>query len=429
LCYTDIMKKLILILITTLITLCGCGQQEAAQYEELPPMAEIEITCDEAPGEEYIDAKVTASLVEDDGEKSILGSQAEIKLRGNSSKEAVKKAYNVKFEEELSFLGMDPGKKWCLVSDPFDKSLLRPALGFAYAKAIGIEGTPEACLSKVYLNEEYMGVYTVTEPVECGTGRVEIDPENGDFLLERNYDRIEEDKAYIESYEGFRFEINEPEEPNEEALRQCGLLLQEAEEAIVSGEHGKYSKKIDVDSFVDFYIFNELIKDIDFGEYSTRYYFKDGVMYAGPPWDLDLTMGNVSVEKDEDKYAIYFTGTIEETPDTDDFYDSAEGKWAEYGDYYYWLCMDPWFMEKVSKRWSEIRDITENIVLDNQLGTNLIDRYMSAYSSELEEDFDMYRGQLHVSEWQTPADTYKENVEMLRQWLVKRIEYLDTIFH
>lgn len=423
------MKKLILILITTLITLCGCGQQEAAQYEELTPIAEIEITCDEAPGEEYIDAKVIASLVEDDGEKSILGSQAEIKLRGNSSKEAVKKAYNVKFEEELSFLGMDPGKKWCLVSDPFDKSLLRPALGFAYAKAIGIEGTPEACLAKVYLNEEYMGVYTVTEPVECGAGRVEIDPGNGDFLLERNYDRVEEDKAYIESYEGFRFEINEPEEPDEEALRQCGLLLQEAEEAIVSGEHGKYSKKIDVDSFVDFYIFNELIKDIDFGEYSTRYYFKDGIMYAGPPWDLDLTMGNVSVEKDEDKYAIYFTGTIEEKPDTDDFYDSAEGKWAEYGDYYYWLCMDPWFMKKVSKRWSEIRDITENIVLDNQLGTNLIDRYMSAYNSELEEDFDMYRGQLHVSEWQTPADTYKENVEMLRQWITYRIEYLDTIFH
>lgn len=423
------MKKLIIVLITTLITLCGCGQQEVAQYEELPPMAEIELTCDEAPGEEYIDAKVIASWVEDDGEKSILGSQAEIKLRGNSSKEAVKKAYNVKFEEELSFLGMDPGKKWCLVSDPFDKSLLRPALGFAYAKAIVIEGTPEACLSKVYLNEEYMGVYTVTEPVECGTGRVEIDPENGDFLLERNYDRIEEDKAYIESYEGFRFEINEPEEPNEEALRQCGLLLQDAEEAIVSGEHGKYSRKIDVDSFVDFYIFNELIKDIDFGEYSTRYYFKDGIMYAGPPWDLDLTMGNVSVEKDEDKYAIYFTGSIEEKPDTDDFYDSAEGKWAEYGDYYYWLCMDPWFMKKVSKRWSEIRDITENIALDNQLGTNLIDRYLSAYGTELEEDFDMYKGELHISERQTPADTYEENVEMLRQWITYRIEYLDTIFH
>ncbi|MBQ3520523.1 MAG: hypothetical protein IJA50_01315, partial [Firmicutes bacterium] len=80
------MKKLILILITTLITLCGCGQQEVAQYEELPPMAEIELTCDEAPGEEYIDTKVIASLVEDDGEKSVLGSQAEIKLRGNSSK-------------------------------------------------------------------------------------------------------------------------------------------------------------------------------------------------------------------------------------------------------------------------------------------------------------------------------------------------------
>ncbi len=428
-CYTGNMKKLIVILITTLITLCGCGQQETVQYEELQPMPAVEITCVETPGEEYIDAKVTASWSETDGKKDISGMQAEIKLRGNSSKEAVKQAYNVKFGEEVDLLGMDPGKKWCLVSNPFDKSLLRPALGFAYAKAIGIEGTPEAHLCKVSLNGEYMGVYTVTEPVESGDGRVDIDPENGDFLLERNYDRIEDDKAYIESYEGFRFEINEPEEPDEEALRQCGLLLQEAEEAIVSGEHGKYSKKIDVDSFVDFYIFNELIKDIDFGEYSTRYYFMDGIMYAGPPWDLDMTMGNISAEKHEDKYAIYFTGDVNEKPDGNDFYSSAEGGWAQYGDYYYWLCMDPWFMEKVSERWDEIRSITVNLVEDNEYGTNLLDRYTGAYVEDLEQDFEMYKGELHVSEWQKPADTYADNVEMVRNWIMMRIEYLDTIFH
>lgn len=428
-CYTDIMKKLIIVLITTLITLCGCGQQEVAQYEELPPMAEIELTCEGTPGEEYINAKVTATWSDADEEKRISGAKAEIKLRGNSSKEAEKKAYNVKFEDEFGFLGMDPGKKWCLVSNPFDKSLLRPALGFAYAKALGIEGTPDVRLCKVWLNGHYNGVYTVTEPVESGEGRVEIDSENGDFLLERNYDRLEADKAYIESYEGFRFEINEPEEPDESALRECGVLLQDAEEAIVSGKHSKYSKKIDVDSFVDFYIFNELIKDIDFGEYSTRYYFKDGIMYAGPPWDLDMTMGNIAAEKDEDKYMIYFTGSIDKKPDTGDFYSSAESEWAVYGDYYYWLCMDPWFMDKVSRRWEEVRSITVNLAENNEPGTNLIDRYLSEYGDALEEDFNMYKEELHVSEWQYPAGTYLENVEMLRHWISQRIEYLDTMFH
>ncbi len=423
------MKKLIVILITTLITLCGCGQQETAQYEELQPMPSVGLTCAETPGEDYIDAKVTASWSEADGKKDISDMQAEIKLRGNSSKEADKKAYNIKFGEEVDFLGMDAGKKWCFVSDPFDKSLLRPAIGFSYADAIGIEGTPEVRLCKVSLNDDYLGVYTVTEPVESGEGRVDIDPENGDFLLERNYDRIEDDKTYIESYEGFRFEINEPEEPDTLAYEQCAALLEEAEAAIVSGDHSKYRKLIDVDSFVDFYIFNELVKDIDFGEYSTRYYFKDSVMYAGPPWDLDMTMGNISAEKHEDKYAIYFTGDVNEKPDGNDFYSSAKGVWAQYADYYYWLCMDPWFMEKVSERWDEIRSITVNLVEDNEHGINLINRYMNAYGNELEEDFDMYKGELHVSEWQKPADTYEENVEMLRKWIVKRTEYLDTIFH
>ena len=428
-CYTGNMKKLVMILFTTLILLCGCGQQEAVQYEIPEQLPEIKLTCDGTPGEEYIDAKVTASWAEAGNEKDIFDVQAEVKLRGNSSKEAEKKAYNVKFKEELCFLGMDEGKKWCFVSDPFDKSLLRPAVGFTYAKALGIEGTPEFCMCRVWINDKYMGVYTVTEPVETGTGRVEIDTDNGDFLLERNLDREETDKAYIESYLGFRFEINEPEEPDESSLRECGILLQDAEEAISSSDHSKYKEFIDVDSFVDFYIFNELIKDIDFGEYSTRYYFKDGIMYAGPPWDLDMTMGNISAEKDEDKYAIYFTGSIDEKPDVNEFYSSSQGEWAMYGDYYYWLCMDPWFMDKVSDRWDEVCTITENLTEDNEMGTNLIDRYLSVYSSELEEDFQMYKGELHISEWQKPADTYTENVEMLRHWISQRSKYLDTMFH
>ena len=41
----------------------------------------------------------------------------------------------------------------------------------------------------------------------------------------------------------------------------------------------------------------------------------------------------------------------------------------------------------------------------------------------------MYENELHVSEWQKPADTYIDNVQMLRNWISKRVEYLDTILH
>lgn len=424
------MKKTVVLLLTTVVLLCGCGHnEESAPGGTLPPMSVINIACEEAPGEEYIPAKVTASWGEGDSAKEICDEPAEIKLRGNSSKEAVKKAYNIKFEEDVDFLGMDPGGKWAMVSNPFDKSMLRPAIGFSYAEAIGIEGTSDIELCQVVLNGKLMGVYMAAEPVESGEGRLEIDAEDGDFLIERNMDRAEDDKAYIESGWGLRFEINEPEEPDKDSYDELESLLDDAEEAIMTSDHRKYKKYIDVDSFVNYYILHELIKDIDFGEYSTRYYFKDGLMYAGPPWDPDLTMGNVSAVKNEEKYAIYFTGSINENPDADDFYRSAEGEWANTGDYYYWLCMDPWFMEKVSERWEEIRSITVNLAEDNELGENLIDRYMNAYGEELEGDFEMYKSELHVSEWQKPADTYAGNVEMLRKWILARIEYLDTIFH
>ena len=197
-------------------------------------------------------------------------------------------------------------------------------------------------------------------------------------------------------------------------------MIEKAEDAIYTTNHRKYGKYIDVDSFVDFYIFHELVKDIDFGEYSTRYYFKDGIMYAGPPWDLDFTMGNVAVNKDEDKYMVYNVSR--------DFYGSAEGLWAYGEDYYYTLCQDPWFMDKVAYRWSEVRPIAENLAADNELGVNVIDQYVAEYRNILEKDFERYGQEVHVSEWQKPGKTYIENVDMLKNRIIKRIEYLDTQF-
>lgn len=429
------MKKIKIILSIAIFAFCGCAfcgcgqdqeEQTTAVAESLTPMGEIKIQCEEIPSEEYQNAKVIASWILGDNEdtgnnKVIVGDDnAEIKLRGNTSKEAVKKAYNIKFQEPVELLGMEEGKKWALVSNPFEKSMLRPAIGFELAAAMSIEYTSEVKLCQVWLNDQWMGVYSVMEPVEAGEGRVEINPEDGDFLLERNINRTEERTTYIESSQGFRFEFNEPEEPEEEQIRECESLLEKAEEAIFTVNHRKYSKYIDVGSFVDFYIFHEFVKDIDFGEYSTRYYFKDGIMYAGPPWDLDFTMGNVAVDKDEDKYRVYNVDG--------DFYGSTKELWAYSEDYYYTLCQDPWFMDKVAKRWAEVRLVAENLAVDNQLGTNAIDKYMAEYRDILEKDFEIYGRDIHMSEWQKPGKTYMDNVDMLRNWIIKRVEYLDTQF-
>lgn len=448
------MKKLFYILIIVLmVVLGGCGQavdqtapagaDEAdvkksaeswrgllsqSSFDEFSETAQIHIEMQGLPGEEYAEAEFTA-----DAGQVLEAESVKIKLRGNSSKESAKKAYTIKFEEEVELLGMDPGKKWALVSNPFDKSLMRPALGFAYAEALGLNYVPETRLCQVWVNEVFMGVYTVMEPVEAGEGRVEIDPEDGDFLLERNYGRTEEDTVYMNSYGGMRFEFNEPEEPDEAQQKECYDYLMKAEEAIFSGNHEEYEKCIDVESFVKFYVFYEMIKDVDFGEYSTRYYIKDGILCAGPPWDLDLTMGNVSAEKGEFKYDYY--------NNKDGSGDSSEGLWVASADYYYWLCQDPWFGTQVKQFWQESRHITENLAETNELGASLIDVFLNVHGDALNSNFEADENSgrevyacwtvdipSHVSEWQQPAETYAGNVDLLRQWIIKRADYLDKEF-
>jgi hypothetical protein len=115
---------------------------------------------------------------------------------------------------------MEEGKKWSLLADPFDKSLLRPILAMEYAQALGIPFTSQVRLCRVWLNGKYRGVYTAVEPVDVKENRVEIDLDAGDFLFERNYNDIREEEGitYFKTNYGLRFELNEPEVPTAEQL-------------------------------------------------------------------------------------------------------------------------------------------------------------------------------------------------------------------
>ena len=185
-------RSFYILLIVIAVLMCACGKAEYefpdnGRFSETPVLKVSQM-----PGEEYAEAEAN-------------GMPAEIKLRGNSTKESEKKSFNIKFEEPQEMLGMEPGKKWCVIGQPFDKSLIRTVIGFDYAAALGIKHTPQARLCDVWIGDRYMGVYTVSAPVEVPDAQ---------FLLERNFDRVESDKAYVESLSGIRFEFNEPETPN-----------------------------------------------------------------------------------------------------------------------------------------------------------------------------------------------------------------------
>jgi hypothetical protein len=227
-----------------------------------------------------------------------------------------------------------------------------------------------------------------------------------------------------------RFELNAPEVPTDAQLKQIVATVNALESTIRAKDFAQYSKVINVESFVNFYIFQELIKDVDFGHFSTRYYVKDGILYAGPPWDLDLSMGNLTKNHWEDTYMEYHNMSGY----GDGSGDSTHGLWADKKDFYRWLCQDEAFMQLVAKRWAEVKAMTDNLVQANELGLSRIDWYLENAGEILESNYTKEGAGWPLSyklvslEYDEPAKDYVGNVEILRNWLTRRIAWLDSAF-
>ena len=392
-----------------------------AELDGLPAMGQIYINTAAAVTDTYADA--TARAVWETGE--IQEQPITIRIRGYSSQWLNKKAYNIKFTEKVSLFDMDAGKKWCLISNAYDKTLLRNAIALEYAAKLNLSYVSSVRFCQVYLNGAYLGVYLAVEPVDEGKKRVDIDLSAGDFLIERNRKREEKGVTYLATDAGFRFEMNEPETPEPAALTAILEKLNAVEAAVRTLDHTVYETYIDVESFVDFYILHELFKDIDFAQYSTRYYRKDDILYAGPPWDFDLSMGNVSQKSGEWKYWNYNN----QDESTDQSGDSTRAYWAQ-KDFYMWLWQDGWFRQQVMDRWAELRGVTENLYAENDQGISRLDAYIAAYQPQMESNYTEAGWPLNKPagnlDDRYPAKTWLGNVEKLRDWLSRRSAWLDS---
>lgn len=190
----------------------------------------------------------------------------------------------------------------------------------------------------------------------------------------------------------------------------------------------QYAQYIDVDSFVNAYIAQEVTKHIDFAQFSDRYFVREGRLYAGPLWDLDLSMGNASEKRMADpQYSLYHN-----SENGDGSGDSASGFWAQ-RDWYAYLCRDEAFMRRVAERWREVYAITENLVKDNELGKNRIDEIAARCAPAIGRNYDeascwsLGKKYSDLETW-TPFAAYEDAIEHLRDWLGRRIAWLDAQF-
>ena len=269
-----------------------------------------------------------------------------IKGRGNYTWTRRKKPFNIKLKEKANLFEMGSAKKWTLLANYLDDTMLKNKLGFDFADEIGLDFSPESVLTDVYIDGEYIGNYTFCESVEVRKSRVNITdleelnekaneglnleelelggirgekshlefgsskwvelpntPEviTGGYLLEFELDvRYDEEICGFVSEYGQSVNIKSPKYASREQVEYISSYYQEFEDAVLSGDGynhlGKhYSEYIDVESFAKMYVFQEYVKNLDAG-LSSFFMYKDvgGKMTVGFVWDLDSAFGRAT---------------------------------------------------------------------------------------------------------------------------------------
>ena len=409
-------------------------EEEAARLEELAKLQNLPVVRITTVGgaeivdkENYVDGTIT---VADPGklysDVETFTADMGIRGRGNSTWGWPKKPWKVKLDKKASVLGMPEDKEWCLLANYSDRTLMRNIVAMKLSEICGFSWTPRLCSVEVYLNDVYQGVYTFCEHKKVSSSRVNIEviDENvteGEALTGGYYFEIEEqqdaDVCWWTSM-GVPMMFSEPETPNEAQQAYVKGLFADFEEALLGSSFADpekgYAAYIDVESFINFYIVQELTKNIDGNVRKSSFLTKEvgGKLEMYHLWDFDLTLGNCG----------YFDWRIGNGPEgfwvKDYASDSTLG-----GGWYQRLFEDPAFVDAVQKRWDEL-------VPQLQAVAQFIDDQAYVLDPAQKRNFSKWSIMESVDWVKFPSlGSYEAEVEYLKEFYTSRLQWLDTELH
>ena len=245
---------------------------------------------------------------------------ASFKGRGNSSWLLYeKKGYQIKFTKKESVLGMPAAKKWILLPNACDDSLMRNYLAFCLAKESGQISSPDAAFVDLWINGDYRGTYLIAEKNEIGSGRVDLKDDLGGLFERDDIFFADEDHwfqdAITQDYYVLKESVNEDPETAANTMQLFRDRLDDLECFLCSDAAGPdnitvsdLETLIDVRSFAGFYLINEFMLNRE-SISSSFYWYLDGendVLHMGPLWDFDTCAG---IEFTEDSTSMYYIRT------------------------------------------------------------------------------------------------------------------------
>ena len=240
---------------------------------------------------------------------SFVMDSATTRLRGNASTQFPKKPYRIKFDSKQQPLDAPAkAKKWTLINNYGDKTLMRNLLAFHISQQMGMPYTPYGKAVDVILNGEYKGCYQLCDQIEVNKNRVNIDEMEdtdisgealtGGYLWEIDAYAYEE-KSWFNSNHNIPVTIKSPDE--DDITPEQSQYIRDffnAMEADVYGSHfadpaNGWRRLLDAETFLKHFLIGELSGNTD--TYWSVYQYKkrgEDKVYTGPVWDFDIAFDN-----------------------------------------------------------------------------------------------------------------------------------------
>lgn len=427
-----------------LTCLVGCKKEDVKFYDERSISMGMEFTnlpamlidlydedgntvaLSDVDRENYVDSVIT--LTNTDEEYELDSIKSYFKGRGNGSWEELKKGYKIKFDKKLSLFGSEKNKHWVLIAcaNFNDTTMSRNYLAYNMAREVfgNIEYTTPAYWIDVYVNGGYRGVYLLCEHVRVDNGRVDIESEYGvedtGYLIEYDSYATGENGVDYFRVDGLKygFTVHSPD-PGEYETEEGGITKEQFKQQIayikdyvtgvyqaaLSGDYATFSALADTGSFIDMYILHELFKNVDTG-WSSFYLYKKpgGKLYAGPAWDFDGTTNFTEVNRgDRSPQGIYVAGSVRENSK----YNS---------EIYYELYKTDGFRADVNRRWKELSPSLSAFIEER-----LNDEVYETNKAAIGKNFVLWK----LKSQEAAEEDWVEDVKILKQWLLDRIDWLN----
>ncbi len=288
----------------------------------------------------------SVTVYDEAGNKLYDGYAEEISGRGNSTWGLLKKPYQFKLVDNADLFGFGETKRYNLLANGYDETKLRNRIAEELANELGMAYVPESQMVDLYINGVYHGNYYLTEKIrvdeegvaitdmeqvlsdayekqereqfpkkqnEDGSRRwVEIPEQqediSGGYLLERELSSryLNELSGFMTTY-GDCYVLQSPKYASKQQVDYIADLMQQFQDAVaeedgcnpVNGRH--YSEYIDITSFAQKYLVEEISRNYDGGVTSSFFYKPDDSVsekiYAGPIWDYDVAFGNCNLDR------------------------------------------------------------------------------------------------------------------------------------